>query len=414
MKKVTTKLVSSITALSVVAVLLQRPMQSVMAADPGAMPVSLSLQPAAVSIKPGGTFDVNIQADCGAGNGNMSSLDSYVQFDPRVLSVTQIISGTAIPPFGGSNGADNTAGLVTYSAAAVGSTVSGNFTVATIRFHSIGSTQTTTNVIISPESDPFNTTAIVSGLVDVTGTLTGGTYTIDTTPPPVNIPNSGTTGSTNQNINIGNNLSGTASLIVGPNGVVQNSVTLNSNDGKFSLGIAGGTILHDASGNALITVSVSAVTVPPSPPAGSNVVFSYDFGPDGANFNPSITLNMNYDPTQLGGAKEDDLYVAWWDGTQWQALTGTVDKVNHTVSVSVTHFTRYALLSKQPVAASLTPQAITPTPTPSPTATPSTTPTLTLTPTQGGLSTLTITLIFIGVALVAAILAYFIWRRRRN
>ncbi len=132
-------------------------------------------------------------------------------------------------------------------------------------------------------------------------------------------------------------------------GAAQTNVQLKSDDDKLSIDIVSGTYLRDKVGNALGALSVGSLNNPPAPPSGSVLVTVYNFGPDGAVFDPGINLTLSYDPKTLpAGAREEELYTAWWNGTNWQALTGTVNTAARTVSVKVNHFTQFALMSKLP------------------------------------------------------------------
>jgi hypothetical protein len=134
-------------------------------------------------------------------------------------------------------------------------------------------------------------------------------------------------------------------------GATQTNVQLKSDDDRLSIDIASGTYLRDKVGNALGALSVGSLDSPPAPPSGSVLVTAYNFGPDGAVFDPGINLTLSYDPKTLpAGAREEELYTAWWNGTNWQALTGTVNTAARTVSVKVNHFTQFALISKLPSA----------------------------------------------------------------
>jgi hypothetical protein len=147
-------------------------------------------------------------------------------------------------------------------------------------------------------------------------------------------------------------------------GAVQTNVQLKSDDDRLSIDIASGTYLRDKVGNALGALSVGSLDNPPAPPSGSVLVTVYNFGPDGAVFDPGINLTLSYDPKTLpAGAREEELYTAWWDGTNWQALMGTVNAAARTVSIKVNHFTQFALISKLP-STSPTPQIPVVTPTP--------------------------------------------------
>jgi hypothetical protein len=149
-------------------------------------------------------------------------------------------------------------------------------------------------------------------------------------------------------------------------GAAQTNVQLKSDDDKLSIDIASGTYLRDKVGNALGTLSVGSLDNPPAPPSGSVLVTVYNFGPDGAVFDPGINLTLSYDPKTLpAGAREEELYTAWWNGATWQTLTGTVNTAARTVSVGVSHFTQFALMGKLP-SASPTPLMPIQTPVPAP------------------------------------------------
>jgi hypothetical protein len=161
----------------------------------------------------------------------------------------------------------------------------------------------------------------------------GGEGNVPLPPPPVTL----------------NQLTTTASLILDTNGIISTTARLKAPSGKASLYIAKGTKLLDAAGQPLSSLSTSAVTSPPAPPSNRAIMSAYDFGADGATFTPAITLTMSYDPATLSeGASETELYIAYWDGSQWVALDTTVDTTAHTLSAEVSHFTTFAILAKLP------------------------------------------------------------------
>jgi hypothetical protein len=94
---------------------------------------------------------------------------------------------------------------------------------------------------------------------------------------------------------------------------------------------------------------------------------AYELGPNGATFSPAITLTLSYAGMTLpAGVTESSLYIAWWNGTSWQNLTGTVNTTNKTVTVSVTHFTQFALFGIRPAATTTPPVTTSPQPAPAP------------------------------------------------
>jgi hypothetical protein len=98
---------------------------------------------------------------------------------------------------------------------------------------------------------------------------------------------------------------------------------------------------------------VSALTLEtladPPAPSGNAVVMAYNLGPEGAVFNPAVRLSFSYDPASLPeGMNEEDLYIAFWDGSGWAKLPGQLDRETRTVSAQIDHFTQYALLGVLP------------------------------------------------------------------
>lgn len=72
-------------------------------------------------------------------------------------------------------------------------------------------------------------------------------------------------------------------------------------------------------------------------------------GPEGITFDQPVTIILSYDPNDIPArASEEDLGIATWDkdAGAWVELAGcTVDRVKHTVSARVTHFSRYIVLA---------------------------------------------------------------------
>lgn len=137
------------------------------------------------------------------------------------------------------------------------------------------------------------------------------------------------------------------------------SVGIQSQNSEFALVIPSG-IQAMVNGQPVTAVTASALDKSAIPPAPTNsaALLAYDFGPRGATFSaPGIALTMTYDPAALpAGAQEQQLQLAWWDGTAWQMLASQVDTVGHKISAQVTHFTNFAVLATVPA----------PTPTPMP------------------------------------------------
>jgi len=126
-------------------------------------------------------------------------------------------------------------------------------------------------------------------------------------------------------------------------------VSIESGDGNVELDIPEGTIGLSEQGRRLVSIEVQEMEDPPDPPAESEVIgLVYDFGPDGATFDPAITLTFHYDPDELPeGASEGNLTLAVWDddsGT-WLTLETTVDPETNTLTAKISHFTPFTIIS---------------------------------------------------------------------
>jgi len=111
-----------------------------------------------------------------------------------------------------------------------------------------------------------------------------------------------------------------------------------------------GTTALDAAGNPLSGVTVQAPGSVPDAPDGASILGVCDFGPDGATFNPAITINMNYEQAGLtaAGLAPEDLTLAYYDDAagEWTRLPGmtVVNFTSQTVSGAVGHFTTIAVI----------------------------------------------------------------------
>lgn len=171
-------------------------------------------------------------------------------------------------------------------------------------------------------------------------------------------------GSTGSKISLGG-FSVTTPLEIGSNGVILAAAKLTTKDGKATLDIANKTKLLSDLGNALSLLTVDVPSLPPAPPADNVLVRDYTFGPDGAKFNPPITLTLSYDAAALPkDIQENSLFIGYWDGSQWISLDSNLDTAAHTISAPISHFSVYSLLGK------LTPSTPNPTPAPAPESTP--------------------------------------------
>ncbi len=153
-------------------------------------------------------------------------------------------------------------------------------------------------------------------------------------------------------------------------------ITAKSADKKVELDIDRGVIGKTKTGQRLTKITVNSMTIPPAPPAQSSTLgLTYDLGPDGATFNPSITITFTYDPASIPeGVDEADLSLAYYDSStgEWVVLEGiVVDPVNNTISGQVSHFTAFAIIAYEPIVApEPEPEPTPPAPAPEPEPTP--------------------------------------------
>ncbi len=99
------------------------------------------------------------------------------------------------------------------------------------------------------------------------------------------------------------------------------------------------------SGDIQVTLSVYDALNVPAPPAGWAIVgHAIDLQPAGVTFNPPAVITFPYTDAQLGGEQAASLAVWVYVNGAWQSLEHTLDPAHHTVSVSVPHFTLYALM----------------------------------------------------------------------
>jgi len=172
-------------------------------------------------------------------------------------------------------------------------------------------------------------------------------------------------------------------------GEVQKTTEATSEDGMFTMTIPKGTVALDKDGKPLKGLEAKVDERPPDPPEDAHIIgLAYDFGPDGASFDPPITFTWHYDPDALPeGVAEEDLVIAYYDENagKWVELDCVVDTKNNVITASVAHFTIFATIGKVraivPPPPTITippapppPPAPTPAPAPPPTPPPATVP----------------------------------------
>lgn len=158
------------------------------------------------------------------------------------------------------------------------------------------------------------------------------------------------------------------SYLISYSGKLEKKIESTSEDGMLTLTIPRRAIALDKDGKRLKTLEVAVDESPPEPPENAHIIgLAYDFGPDGATFDPPITFTWRYNPDILPeGVAEEDLVLGYYDeeAGKWVELDCVVDTENNTITASVPHFTTFAIIG-----AITPPPAPTP-PTPAPAPTP--------------------------------------------
>jgi len=137
---------------------------------------------------------------------------------------------------------------------------------------------------------------------------------------------------------------------VSADGTFTETVVIESVDGECELTINEGTTGLSGEGDPLVEIAVTEMQYPPAPPENSHIIgLTYDLGPEGATFDPAITLTWSYDPDTLPeGVTEENMVLAYYDkdAGEWVELPSTVDTVNRTITASVSHFTTFAIIAR--------------------------------------------------------------------
>lgn len=121
-----------------------------------------------------------------------------------------------------------------------------------------------------------------------------------------------------------------------------------SADGTVELYIAEGTASSDTQGNPVTAFEFTIDTNPPTLPDGSIVGQAYHLEPEGATFDPPITLTWSYQHSDLlEEIAEDDLYLAYYSAEheEWTALESDVDAPEDIITAPVTHLTTFAVFA---------------------------------------------------------------------
>jgi len=203
----------------------------------------------------------------------------------------------------------------------------------------------------SVQSDGSVTLAIV-GNWTITATL--GEITSEAT--TVNVRERGFTNQNQteiQNLLTVNMMGSTSTGTVdGITGEVEDSIDSSSENGLVQLVVDEGVLAIGPDGYRVTEITIDEVEEALLfPEEGTTGLGSaVDLGPSGALFNPPLILNLGYNIEDLSlGTNENDLYIAYWDGTEWIAVASSVNPETNIVTASLSHFTVYMIIMEEPI-----------------------------------------------------------------
>ncbi|MFC1950557.1 hypothetical protein ACFLWD_02705 [Chloroflexota bacterium] len=132
------------------------------------------------------------------------------------------------------------------------------------------------------------------------------------------------------------------------NGIFIQDIITESEDGKCELNIGEDTTGFTEDGESLSELNIVEKVNPPTPPADASIIgLVYNLGPNGATFNPPITLTFTYDESLIPeDVAEEDLIIALWDEEteEWVNLACVVDPETNTITAEISHFTPFTVL----------------------------------------------------------------------
>jgi len=145
---------------------------------------------------------------------------------------------------------------------------------------------------------------------------------------------------------------GSVGDIVTSGGVFTEAVTFESEDGDLIISIPEDTVGKTEDGDPLPSISITKkLSFPNAPEDGAFVGMPYDLEPDGATFDPPITITFTYDPNKLpDGVEPKSLGLAYYDEEtkSWVMLDPTsikIDPETNTITAEIDHFTLFGVMA---------------------------------------------------------------------
>jgi hypothetical protein len=122
------------------------------------------------------------------------------------------------------------------------------------------------------------------------------------------------------------------------------AVTIAAENTTVVLEIGQGTIGLDADEHPLGEITVVPLAEPPADPPAGTVALVYDFGPDGATFEPAIRMSIPL-PEGIDPANTS---IAYWNGNEWEVLETEYDPATGRLTAFTNHFSIFAVLVLEP------------------------------------------------------------------
>jgi uncharacterized membrane protein len=152
---------------------------------------------------------------------------------------------------------------------------------------------------------------------------------------------------------------------INPDGMFTTEVNALSANHLVRITIPVNTVGLNQTGQPLYQIYITETATTPAVSEDNAIVgLAYEIGPSGATFDPPINLTFVYDDSMLpAGVNEENLVIATWQGGEWIELDGcTIDSVNNTISVPVSHFSVFTVMTKMsPASFRITKLAVDPT-----------------------------------------------------
>jgi beta propeller repeat protein len=136
-------------------------------------------------------------------------------------------------------------------------------------------------------------------------------------------------------------------------GVTRDPVVIKSGDWNAGLAIGAGTVALDGSGQPLALVTAGPAqsgSIPPVPDGGG-ILFTglaYDFGPDGATFDPPATIIFTVPESQWSPDTAYSIRTYSAQSGAWTGIPTSVDPGTRTASGQVSHLCLFGLFAIPP------------------------------------------------------------------